>query len=489
MLCNQTILTKVLSKSCNVLTNALDRYKDIITHQTLPTTRTYDSEKNLPKPWKTDKNFVGYLDTLDVVLLEACILDEVPDISMNEQYVLNITAEATVLSAQSVWGILRGLETFSQLLIPTSDKALQINSTSIFDFPRYQHRGVLLDTSRHYIPMSKILKTLDALSYNKLNVFHWHITDDQSFPYISTTYPELSEKGAYLPTFVYTQKDVVDVIKYAAARGIRVVAEFDTPGHTRSWGQAFPQLLSPCYKNNVSTGQYGPMDPTKNFTYEFMEKFLGEVFEVFPDNYLHLGADEVEFECWSSNPEINAFMVTHNITSYTQLESYYIQKIINMSDKLKARSIVWEEVFTNGVQLPKDTIVHVWKGGWESTMSSVTKAGFTTLLSSCWYLDHLSTGGDWIKYYDCEPTKFPGSEAQQNLILGGEACMWSEVVNEYNVESRMWPRASATAEKLWSVKDADTSSKAGHRLEEHTCRLNKRGIASQPPNGAGFCEL
>ncbi|KAK4884746.1 hypothetical protein RN001_001017 [Aquatica leii] len=480
---------KVLSESCDILTNALDRYINIIVNQILPKTRVKLQEDVL-KPWKTNKNFVGYLDALDIILLEPCKHGELPDASMTEQYVLNITSDTVnVLSAQSVWGILRGLETFSQLLYPTADEALHINCTSIFDYPRYQHRGVLVDTSRHYIPVSKLLKTLDALSYNKLNVFHWHITDDQSFPYISKTYPELSQQGAYLPTYVYTQQDVAQIINYAAARGIRVIAEFDTPGHTRSWGQAFPELLSPCYRNNVSTGQYGPMDPTKNFTYEFMENLLTEIVDVFPDNFLHLGADEVEFECWQSNPEITAFMQTHNISSYVELESYYIQKIIDMSDKLKATSIVWEEVFTNGVQLPNRTIVHVWKGGWELTMNAVTNSGFQTLLSSCWYLDHLSGGGDWTKYYDCEPTKFKGSDEQKKLVIGGEACMWAEVVNEYNIESRMWPRASAAAEKLWSVKDADTSSQAGHRLEEHTCRMNKRGIGAQPPNGSGFCEL
>ncbi|KAK4884745.1 hypothetical protein RN001_001016 [Aquatica leii] len=460
-------ILEVLSEGSDILTNALDRYLNIIVNQTLPKTRVKPQE-NVSEPWKTNKNFVGYLDTLDIILMEPCKHRELPDALMTEQYVLNITSEHAVnkLSAQTVWGILRGLETFLQLLYPTADEALHINCTSIFDYPRYQHRGVLVDT-RHYIPVSKLLKMLDALSYNKLNVFHWHITDDQSFLYISKTYPELSQQGAYLLTYVYTQQDVAQIINYAAARGIRVIAEFDTSGHTRSWGEAFPELLSPCYRNNVPTGQYGLVDPTNNFTYEFMENLLTEVVDVFPDNVLHLGADEVEFECWQSNPGITAFMQTYNISSYVKLKSYYIQKIIDMSDKLNVTSIVWEEVFTNGV----------------------TNSGFQTLLSSCWYLDNLSGGGDGTKYYDCEPTDFNGNDEQKKLVIGGEACMWGEVVNEYNIESRMWPTASAAAEKLWSVKGVDPSSQAGHRLEEHTCRMNKRGIGTQPPNGPGFCEL
>ncbi|KAF5291376.1 hypothetical protein FQA39_LY03527 [Lamprigera yunnana] len=475
---------KIVAETCGLLGKATNRYSNIITKHTLPKSLPKQAES---KSWKKDKNFKGYLDSLDIVLMDPCQDTDMPDASMDEQYVLKVTSpENSILSASTVWGVLRGLETFSQLFY-VADGALQINATTISDYPRYHHRGVLVDTSRHYIPIKNLLHTLDAMAYNKLNVFHWHITDDQSFPYVSKTYPELSQKGAYAPWHIYTQADVAFIIKYAADRGIRVIVEFDTPGHTRSWGVAFPQLLSPCYVNNEFTGRYGPMDPTNDFTYTFMENLLKEVVEVFPDNYLHLGADEVEFECWSGNSNITSFMEQNNITSYTELESYYIQKLIDMSDALGATSLVWEEVFTNGVHLPNKTIVHVWKGGWENTMQKVTSAGFQALLSSCWYLDHLSTGGDWIKYYDCEPNSFTTNEDLKLLILGGEACMWAESVDENNIESRMWPRASATAEKLWSAEGADTSDAAAHRLEEHTCRMNRRGIQAQPPNGPGFC--
>ena len=423
--------------------------------------------------------------------MDPCTDDEIPNYTMLEQYELKITEDSSTgaLAATSIWGILRGLETFSQLLHPTSEDELQINVTSISDFPRFAHRGILIDTSRHFMPMPKLLKVIDGMAFNKLNVFHWHITDDQSFPYESKKFPELSEKGSYLPTHVYSQNDVSYIIKYSASRGIRVVVEFDTPGHTRCWGIAKPELLTPCYTSDVPNGDLGPMDPTKDLTYTFMEELLTEVVEVFPDNYLHLGGDEVGYECWMSNPNITEFMQANNITSYNKLEGYYIKKLIDISDNLKMTSIVWEEVFTNVGDIPKETLIHVWKDGWQNTSNEVTKSGFQTLISSCWYLDHLSTGGDWVKFYNCEPTNFGGTEAQQKLIVGGEACMWAEVVNEYNLESRIWPRASATAEKLWSAKEADDVNHAEKRIEEHTCRMNKRGIQAQPPNGAGFCEI
>lgn len=477
---------KIAAESCNILHDAINRYMNIITNQTFP--HAYRKEK-IDNVEKKDDNFVGYLHSLDVILSDPCKDDEIPTVSMLEQYELEISENSSVLAATSVWGILRGLETFSQLLVPVKEHALQVNCTLISDFPRFAHRGLLVDTSRHFIPVPKLLNILDALAYNKLNVFHWHITDDQSFPYQSKKFPLLSEKGSYLPTYIYSQKDIAFIIKYASARGIRVVAEFDTPGHTRSWGNAVPELLTPCYDNGVPTGEYGPMDPTKDFTYTFMDEFLSEVVDVFHGHVLHLGGDEVEYECWGSNPDIKQFMKKKNITTYNKLEGYFFKKVIDISEKLQTTPVVWEEVFSNVVDIPKNTIVHVWKGGWESTMGNVTEGGFRTLLSSCWYLDHLSSGGDWIKFYGCEPTNFTATERQKKLVVGGEACMWAEVVNEHNIESRIWPRASATAEKLWSDKDADTIDNAKKRLEEHTCRMNRRGIHAQPPNGAGFCEI
>lgn len=199
-------------------------------------------------------------------------------------------------------------------------------------------------------------------------------------------------------------------------------------------------------------------------------------------------------------------MKTQNITKFEALESFFIQKVISVMEGLKTRYLVWEEVFLNGALLSNSTIVHVWRGDGFLTIDAVsnkylflygktlttdqfqvTKAGKLAIFSSCWYLDNLHTGGDWQKYYDCDPQDFPGSDNQKKLILGGEACMWAESVNEYNVMSRIWPRASAAAEKLWSNKLVNDIDDARQRIEEHTCRMNFRGIPAQPPNGPGVC--
>lgn len=334
-----------------------------------------------------------------------------------------------------MWGILRGLETFSQLITYTGDGiALRLNLTSISDEPRFQWRGLLVDTSRHFISVFNLLQIIEGMAYNKLNVFHWHIVDDHSFPYESLTYPELSRDGAYHSSLVYTQNDVAKVIEFARKRGIRVMPEFDTPGHTRSWGVSHPELLTQCY--GPYEGKLGPMDPTNPIVYDFMDQLLQELVDVFPDKYIHLGGDEVGFECWESNPNITQYMVDNNITRFEQLEEVFIQKIVDMVDELKANSIVWQEVYVNGVRLPTKTVVHVWTGDRFKLLNQITREGRRALLSSCWYLDHLSTGGDWKKFYMCDPHDFNSSAEQRKLVMGGEACMWSEVVDNSNILQR-----------------------------------------------------
>ncbi|XP_068240114.1 beta-hexosaminidase subunit alpha-like [Palaemon carinicauda] len=479
-----TFKFSVTGKDCDILQEAMKRYKDIM----------FQSSSHLktnPKDiWRKDEAFSGYLDTVSINLMQPC--EEYPHHDMDEQYEIKIDSPDQpgegVILAQSIWGILRGLESFSQLLV-SDGSAYQAKSTQIRDFPRFPFRGFMLDTSRHYLPISKILEHLDLMAMNKFNVFHWHLVDDQSFPYESAVFPNLSKEGSYSSIHVYTEKNISDIVEYARLRGIRVLPEFDTPGHTMSWGPGQPGLLTTCYKDGEPDGTYGPIDPTNNDNYDFLTTLFTEVTDRFHDHYIHLGGDEVSFSCWQSNPNISEFMKTHNISGeYEKLESVYITKLIELVSHLPNKNgyLVWQEVFDNGIQIAADTIVHIWKSetvpaGWKKEMSKVTQAGYKTVLSSCWYLNYIRYGDDWYKYYHCDPHDFEGTDAQKQLVMGGEACMWGEYVDGTNLIPRTWPRASVVAEKLWSsAAQTNSTEKAVPRLEEHRCRLLDRGFRVEP---------
>ncbi|KOB76612.1 Beta-hexosaminidase, partial [Operophtera brumata] len=326
---------------------------------------------------------------------------------------------------------------------------IRINGTTIVDYPQYKHRGLLIDTGRHYLALSTIYKLVDALAMNKMNVLHWHLMDDQSFPYQSERFPALSEKGAYFPTMVYTRADIRSVVAFARDRGIRVVPEIDVPGHTRSWGEAFPHLLTECYQSGEVVG-LGPLDPTRNTTYALLEQLFQEVHEWFPDEFLHVGGDEVQTACWSSNPHIREYLKKKNIT-VNYLQRDFMRSTLPLLPK-QTRPIVWQEAFDmNAIFEPK---THV----------QVLKAGHYVIFSSSWYLDYHNM--PWEEFYRADPRQMVYNMRKKKSagledIVGGEACMWGELADDSNILSK--------------------------RIEEHACRMNRRGIPAQPPNGPGFC--
>ncbi|CAL9682250.1 unnamed protein product [Knipowitschia caucasica] len=461
--------------SCALLQSAYRRYFDYV----------FDGPK---KQWSgkgrhTDVSELGELQVWITSPDSEC--DSFPTVTSDESYTLTVNQPFALLKAPTVWGALHGLETFSQLVYRDEFGSRNVNATTISDFPRFAHRGILLDTSRHFLPIKTILTTLETMAMNKFNVFHWHIVDDPSFPYLSKTFPQLSQKGAYHPyTHVYTPADVKMIIAFARLRGIRVIPEFDTPGHTLSWGGGQPDLLTPCYSGASPSGSFGPVNPILNTTYDFMTQFFKEIDSVFPDAYVHLGGDEVDFTCWKSNPDIQAFMKQQGFgEDYRKLESYYIQKLLDIVAQTNKGYMIWQEVFDNGVKLKPDTIIHVWKGNqqqYQNEMAQITSAGFHTLLSTPWYLNRISYGQDWQQHYKADPQDFKGTDKQKELVVGGEACLWGEFVDATNLTPRLWPRASAVAERLWSAKEVKDLNDAYSRLSSHRCRMVERGIPAEP---------
>ncbi|XP_006874473.1 PREDICTED: beta-hexosaminidase subunit beta [Chrysochloris asiatica] len=464
------------SHSCIVLQEAFRRYYEYI----------FGFYKQRPGPTRIQPGTELKQLLVTTVLDSEC--DTYPSITSDESYTLLVKEPVAMLKANKVWGALRGLETFSQLIVQDSYGTFTISESTIIDSPRFPHRGILIDTSRHYLPVKTILKTLDAMSFNKFNVLHWHIVDDQSFPFQSITFPELSNRGSYSLSHVYTPNDVRMVLEYARLRGIRVIPEFDSPGHTLSWGKGQTNLLTQCYEGTLPTGLYGPVNPTVNTTYSFLYKLFKEISEVFPDQFIHLGGDEVEFHCWMSNPEVQNFMKQKGFgKDFRKLESFYVQKLVDIIAAINKRSVVWQEVFDDNVKLQPGTVVEVWKSeDYTQELSQVTEAGFPVILASPWYLDLITYGQDWKTYYQVEPLNFSGSLKQKALVLGGEACLWGEYVDATNLTPRLWPRASAVGERLWSSKDVRDVRNAYDRLTVHRCRMIRRGIAAEPLF-TGYC--
>jgi len=432
---------RVTGRGSDVLTEALARYEEVLEETPPYTPSTVPGLQRL--------NQVH--DHITLLSVHVAFSDQSLNLATDESYELQVDAPESKIVANTVWGALRGLETFSQavdriqvphdvavaagvdplLLHETTNGADElgwlrrplwhlleafqgalghhhhhrhkhhhrhhkhhrrhrkhhrkhhkkhhkhgqgsksfwiINATVVRDAPRFHHRGLLIDTARHFLPVSVIMGQLDAMEQAKLNVLHWHLVDDQSFPLQSAAVPSLSLEGAFAVEAVYSPQDVAAVVAYAHARGIRIIPEIDTPGHTRSWGRGDLRLLTECHdERGQPTGEVGPLDPTRQHTYTVLWRVLQEVSAHFPDSYMHLGGDEVSLNCWQNNPGVQAFMKDHNMSDVKQLEQHYILRLLNLTKRTGRSYIVWQEVLDNDIEISNDTIVQVWKDWWPVT--------------------------------------------------------------------------------------------------------------------------
>jgi hexosaminidase len=450
--------------TCDIVQKAVQRYWDLI----FLTRETSPSQRGPQRPM---------LNSLIVQVKDSSSCGY-PQDGMNENYTLTIVPYTSVLTADTAWGVLRGLETFSQLVQYDEDAGTYlIYTTSIRDWPRFGFRGILLDTSRHYLPIKALKQNLEAMAFNKFNVFHWHIVDDQSWPLQMKTYSNLTD-AAYHPRLVYSQQDVKDIIEFARLRGIRVLPEIDTPGHTQALGNILPEIHTPCKSGRAV------LNVARNYTYEVITSILSEMKGLFVDNFLHLGMDEVDYTCWKNSSEITEFMKRENLTTYPDVEQYYVRKTLDNVRQLGTKYIIWQDPINNGVKPAPDTIVGVWLDHYSNPNGP--RHGYKIILSAPWYLNYISYGEDWTKYYTTEPTEYPATAPEADLIIGGEACMWGEYVDGTNLFPRMWPRASAVAERLWSAQYVNDTNEARIRLNEQRCRMLRRGMPAQPLQ-PGYC--
>ncbi|CAI9764645.1 unnamed protein product [Fraxinus pennsylvanica] len=442
---------------------------------------------------------------------------------VNESYTLSIPSSGVnaILTAQTVWGAMRGLETFSQLVY--SSPSSVACGLYISDVPLFMHRGIMLDTSRNYYGVKDLLRLVKAMSMNKLNVFHWHITDSHSFPIVLPSEPELAGKGAYGESMKYTAADVRNVVEFGMEYGVRVVPEIDMPAHTGSWAEAYPEIVTcanmfwwPAESDPLAaepgTGQLNPLHPK---TYQVVKNVVHDVVTMFPDQLYHAGADEVVPNCWKVDPSIQNFLSKNGTLS--QILEIFVKTTLPYITSLNRTVVYWEDVLldaeinvSSSLLPPENVILQTWNNGPNNT-KKIVDSGYRVIVSSAdfYYLDcghgdfvgnnsqynqppgtPQGNGGSW-----CGPFKtwqtiynyditYGLNEAESKLVLGGEVALWSEQADSTVMDPRIWPRASAMAEALWSGNRDETGksryAEATDRLNEWRYRMVTRGIYAEP---------
>jgi hexosaminidase len=402
----------------------------------------------------------------------------VPSLDENESYTLDVTDKQARLVAPTVVGALRGLETFLQLVEGDRD-GYYLPGIGIQDQPRFPWRGLLIDVGRHFEPMEVLKRNLDAMAAVKLNVFHWHLTEDQGFRVESKKLPKLHALGS--DGLFYTQDQVREIIGYARDRGIRVMPEFDIPGHSTSWLVSYPEIGSSPgpFKIERGAGIFEPaLDPTREQTYKFLDTFLGEMAALFPDAYMHIGGDENEGKQWDRNPQIQAFMKEKGIKDNHALQAYFNQRILKILQKHHKKMIGWEEILHP--DLPKDAVIHSWRG--PASLAEAAKKGYNGILSAGYYIDLMFPAS---QHYLADPippnTTLTAEEAKR--VLGGEATMWGEWVSPETIDTRIWPRTAAIAERLWSPRNVTDVDDMYRRLSVISRQLEELGLTHEKNYG------
>ncbi len=401
--------------------------------------------------------------------------DAVQSLGENESYHLEVTPTHALLTAPNALGVMHGLQTFLQL-VSITPAGFSVPVVTIDDEPRFPWRGLMIDVGRHFQPLDVIERNLDGMEAVKLNVFHWHLSEDQGFRAESKIYPLLTGKGSN--GLYYTQAQMREVVDYARDRGIRVVPEFDMPCHTTAWFAGYPDLASGKGPYTIETkwGVFDPaMDPTRESTFDFIGKFIGEMTTIFPDAYFHVGGDECNGKEWDANPRIKAFMSAHGLKDNAALQSYFtarVQKLVAAHHRIMEG---WDEVLESNT--PKDVVIQSWRG--PKSLAAAARQGNRGLLSTGYYVDLNQSAAE---HYLADPLAGDGANLtpeEKKRVLGGEAAMWSEFTTPEIIDSRIWPRSAAIAERLWSPQDVRDVNSMYARLAVVSNQLEAYGLKHQ----------
>jgi hexosaminidase len=397
---------------------------------------------------------------------------EIQELGEDESYTLEVSAAGAKLSAPTPLGTLHGLQTFLQL-VDVSPDGFAVPVVTIKDQPRFPWRGLMIDSARHFIPLDVVKRNIDGMEAVKMNVFHWHLSDNQGFRVESKKFPKLQEMGS--DDQFYTQDEIHELIEYARDRGIRVVPEFDMPGHSTAWFVGYPELASAPgpYQIERRWGVFDPaFDPANEKTYRFLDQFIGEMAKLFPDHFFHVGGDEVNGKQWDANADIQAFIKTHNLKNNQGMQSYFNKRLEPIVSRHGKSMVGWDEVLDP--TLPKDIVIQSWRG--PDSLAAAAQQGFRGILSNGFYLD---LGWTAARHYAVDPMSGAAANLTSEVkarILGGESCMWAEYVNWENIDSRIWPRNAAIAERLWSPQDVTDPASMYARMEVISERLEWLGL-------------
>jgi hexosaminidase len=397
----------------------------------------------------------------------------------DESYRLDVTPQRARIAASTPVGALHGIETFLQLVSP-GPGGFAVPALRIEDKPRFAWRGLMIDVSRHFLPVEAIERNLDGMAAVKLNVFHWHLSDDQGFRVESRRFPKLQQLAS--DGLFYTQDQVRHVIAYARDRGIRVVPEFDMPGHSTAWFAAYPELASGPgpYQIERGFGVFDPcMDPSREEVFQFLDAFIGEMAALFPDEYFHTGGDEVNGKDWDRTPRIREFKRAHGFKTNEALQAYFSKRVHAIVMAHGKKVIGWDEILDP--ELPKTSVVQAWRDG--HVLAEAARLGYPVILSTGYYLDLMQPAAF---HYAIDPL---GGEAaglgavERSRVLGGEACQWAELITSENADFRIWPRMAAIAERLWSRAEVTDVGSMYRRLESASVRLEYLGLTHRSVQG------
>ncbi len=419
---------------------------------------------SFPREFSNDSNAQFIIETKSVS-------PKIPKLGEDESYKLELNNDQLKLTANTTFGAMRGLETFLQLLKGDKD-GFYFPAVLIDDRPRFPWRGLLIDVARHYQPIEVLKRNIDGMAALKLNVLHWHLTEDQGFRVESKKFPKLHGMGS--DGLFYTQEEIREIINYAAARGIRVMPEFDMPGHATAWLVGYPELgsLPGPYTIERDPGIFDPtLNPIKEATYKFLDVFLTEMAGLFPDSYMHIGGDENEGKQWDANVEIQAFMKENGLKDNHELQNYFNKKILKTLQKNDKIMMGWDEIFVP--DLPKDVVIHSWRG--QKSLADAANKGYTGVLSNGYYIDLMQPASEHY-LVDPIPADTQLSAEEQKRVLGGEATMWGEWVSPETIDSRIWSRMPAIAERLWSPQNIQDVDDMYRRLEIIKFQLEELGL-------------